>query len=110
MLVARPESVPPPVFVIATDWGEGAGPPTTELNVIDVGEATIRGRSVTLIVTCPEIPPVLTVTVAVPGATPVTMPEPSTDATVVGVTDHWTVRAVNESPLSLFGVALNCWL
>jgi hypothetical protein len=102
---ASPVSALPPALLMAADCDDGVTP-LGVLNVRLDGEAAIRGRAVTVTETCFDTPPEVAVTVAVPPAIPVTLPTPSTAATVEELDDHCTGRAVSDLPLSLFGVAL----
>jgi hypothetical protein len=63
------------------------------------------GAGVTVTVDVPDLPSLVAVIVAVPGATPVTTPALDTDAAAVLLDVHETVRSVTTIPFTSFTVA-----
>jgi hypothetical protein len=73
---------------------------------VTVTDAT--GTNTTVTADEPDLPSLVAVIVADPGATPETRPLLFTLATVGALLDHVTTRPVSGLPLPSFGVAVNC--
>jgi hypothetical protein len=102
---ASPLSVPPPEFVMLTDCCGGLAPaPVVKVKL--AGATAMRGRAVTVTVTCFDAAPEVAVISAVPADMPVTTPAPSTAATFEALDVHVTGLALSTVPLALFGVAV----
>src|SRR6267378_3175747 len=83
-------------------------PPTSMLAGAGVTVTDATGTNTTVTADEPDLPSLVAVIVADPGATPETRPLLFTLATVGALLDHVTTRPVSALPLPSFGVAVNC--
>jgi hypothetical protein len=82
--------------------------PTLRLLVPSDTLTVATGASVTVILACPETPPLVATTFALPAPTAVATPELLTVATAVFELVHVIVRPVSTFPLASFNTAVAC--
>jgi hypothetical protein len=107
-VTVRPASAAPPASRGVTD--SCVVPPTVTEAVSGVTATLATGTAVTVTLAVPNCPSLVAVTVADPGATPVTSPALDTVATPVSELLHVTTRPVRVAPLADRGAAVNCVL